>query len=232
VGISGETRTAEYGRLYSLVLIPEGTSFSVEFRGSAEALRLLRDFIQVACDDEVLRVGTNRTRGLGSLGLEWLGETEDAGGGSRPDADFAKRLSVFDERFRAFCARFGVDTPDSQYFAVTSLSDVILPDEKLRFVLRLEPRYLLGGLAGSARLVYHSGASRRVHGWSELWGMPKPDEIAIGMGSVFLYGCHDGPPPGFVESLWSLDERGLGRRLQEGFGRIAVSDSFHWEVGD
>lgn len=68
---------------------------------------------------------------------------------------------------------------------------------------------------------------RRVTGWSGLWGLPREDALAIGMGSVFVVRFEQEPDFG---ALLRLQEEGIGERKAEGFGRVTVADPFHWEV--
>jgi len=244
VGISDLTGTSEPEVLYSLPTLEEGSRFGVEFTGEAERLAILSGFLEEACadgrpgavagtgrrsPDRVLRVGTNRTRGCGALVLAVRGEVPTA------DEDreaFHERLEGFDRRFRDLCRGYGIDTPAASYFSVTLLSDAIIPDGALRYVLRLDPPYLgLGRSGESLSLVCHSASARRVHGWSAFWRMPKPDEMAIGMGSAFLYACPGPLSNEMLDALAALEASGLGARRQQGFGRVAVSDRFHWELG-
>jgi len=244
VGISDLTGTSEPEVLYSLPTLEEGSRFGVEFTGEAERLAILSGFLEEACadgrpgavartgrpsPDKVLRVGTNRTRGCGALVLAVRGDIEAAG---EDREAFHERLEGFDGRFRDLCRGYGIDTPAASYFSVTLLSDAIIPDGALRYVLRLDPPYLgLGRSGESLSLVCHSATARRVHGWSAFWRMPKPDEMAIGMGSAFLYACPDPLSNEMLDGLASLEAGGLGARRQQGFGRVAVSDRFHWELG-
>jgi CRISPR-associated Csx10 family RAMP protein len=239
VGISDLTGTSEPEVLYSLPTLQEGSRFGIEFTGEAERLRFLGEFLEEACGGgtlgrtvkrvRALRVGTNRTRGCGALGLTARGEVEAAG---ENRGGFRERLEKFDGRFRDLCRRYGIDAPAAFYFSVTLLSDAIVPDGALRYVLRLDPAYLgLGGTGPGLSLVCHSARARRVHGWSAFWRMPKPDEMAIGMGSAFLYACPGSLSDEMLDGLAALEAGGLGARRQQGFGGVAVSDPFHWELG-
>ena len=67
-------------------------------------------------------------------------------------------------------------------------------------------------------------------GWSDLWRLPKPDDIAISMGSVSLFGLSVPLNDDIVQALLQMQEEGIGARRREGFGRLLVSSSFHWEV--
>jgi CRISPR-associated protein Csx10 len=57
------------------------------------------------------------------------------------------------------------------------------------------------------------------------------NEYAIETGSVFLFSCNavKGSPEHetLLQQLFTLEERGIGKRRAEGFGRVRVSDQFH-----
>ena len=244
VGISDLTGASEPEVLYSLPTLTEGSRFDVEFMGEAGQLASLRDFLEEACAERTsegggkaglrspnrtLRVGTNRTRGCGALLLAGPGEVQAAG---EDREGFRARLEMLDRRFRALCQKHGIPAPAAFYFSVTLLSDATIPDGALRYVLRLDPPHLgLGRPGDCLSLVCHSAKARRVHGWSAFWRMPKPDEMAVGMGSAFLYACPGPLSDEMLDGLAALEAGGLGARRQQGFGRVAVSDPFHWELG-
>jgi hypothetical protein len=82
------------------------------------------------------------------------------------------------------------------------------------------------GLNGVA-LIYCNATSRRVSGWNSLWGLPKADEWAVAMGSVFLFGLPATPD---WQALASTQANGVGSRCAEGFGTIRIADEFHVEA--
>ncbi len=105
---------------------------------------------------------------------------------------------------------------------VTLLSDALVHDSNGQFVVdadavqkSIEAR--LGGL--SLKRLNAFMRARAVGGFNRKWGLPLPQTLAIGMGSVFVFDnpkCTD-------EQLRALVEQGIGERRAEGFGRIAVN---------
>jgi CRISPR-associated protein Csx10 len=85
------------------------------------------------------------------------------------------------------------------------------------------------GIQG-AKLVYQNSGLRRVMGWNDLWRLPKPDDLAITMGSVFLFGVTAPLNDDLLDILLNIQNNGLGARRREGFGRVVVASPFHWEV--
>lgn len=75
-----------------------------------------------------------------------------------------------------------------------------------------------------AELIYCNATTRQISGWSSLWGLPKADELAIAMGSVFLFGLKEEPN---WQVLATVQEKGIGSRLTEGFGVVRIADEFH-----
>ena len=70
---------------------------------------------------------------------------------------------------------------------------------------------------------------KRLSGWQELWGTPRTNEYAIDSGSVFLFSSTQAADDSWLRPLFELEQRGLGRRTAEGYGRILISDPFHRE---
>ena len=60
--------------------------------------------------------------------------------------------------------------------------------------------------------------------------MPRADEAAVAMGSVFLFGFSTPLDKQKVTALLRMQDQGVGVRRREGFGRVVVASPFHWEV--
>lgn len=92
---------------------------------------------------------------------------------------------------------------------LTCLSDVIYRDQDGAVDFDLKT------LAGQPPLkVYRR--ERMVGGYSRKWGLPAIQEWTVGAGSVFVF------PAGCRAALEAKVESGVGERLAEGFGRIAL----------
>ena len=222
-GISRETGAVQRGVLYSRVILPKGSRFWTEFLLPDELYDGFRDFAMEAAGTGLLRVGTNRTRGLGRISL-----TEVKPGQDESEQALEGRIRAFDEALRKAARDAGIEPSHALYIPLTLTSDAILPDGLLRHCTRLDGDYLANrcGVNG-AELVYHAAGTRRVVGWNDLWGLPKPDEIAIAMGSAFVFGFKQDPSR---EAVARLQAEGVGTRRSEGFGKVRVADPFHWEV--
>ncbi|MFP4033440.1 MAG: hypothetical protein ACLFTV_17940 [Desulfococcaceae bacterium] len=167
---------------------------------------VLREAIQ-----EPVFAGGDRTRGMGELQLA-LEKTEF----QPPDPvawnrEFRKKLE----------AVTGDSVPDGLLFSVDLTAHAILVDAFLRPMP--DPKLDFPEIETVARVV----RSRLVKGWQASWQLPKPDDIALAMGGVFLF-CYTGTDEeGLIKYLSRLAKEGIGLRRPEGFGRVRVCDPLH-----
>ena len=222
-GMSRRRGTTHEAILYSRAMLIAGTLFQVRMAGDTADLENLAGFVPEASDAGLIRVGNNRTRGLGGLDLRsWFPDCVES--------DLLSRANAFDSSFRDG-ARASADLRHAFYLPATLESDVILKDELFRYRGRLDHDWLQAetGIAG-ADLIFQAAAMRRVAGWNALWGLPKTDDWAIAAGSVFLFGLPHAPDQTELACLERLEREGTGARREEGFGRIRFADEFHLEV--
>jgi CRISPR-associated protein Csx10 len=223
-GLSRETGTVYQSIIYSREALPRKTRFWAEFSVDGDILRDFQSFLEEAGSSGLLRVGTSRTRGLGRLAVlscyvaDGLADTEEG---------IHARVQEWNRQLKQAASEAGVDLKGASYVPITLLSDALVLDPLLRWRLRLDSDVLAAvGLPG-ATLTYQAATTRRVSGWNGLMRLPREDALAIGMGSVFLLSFDREPD---TAALLALQEHGIGERIDEGFGRIAVADPFHWEV--
>jgi CRISPR-associated protein Csx10 len=232
-GIDRETGTVQEGILYSRQVFEEQTRFWGMAKVPEELAGTFADFVSQVGESGLLRMGTGRTRGLGKVKLSALPLDEEPYG----FAAFQQRLETFDRTFReqAQAIHLALE-PGHFYFALTLHAPVILRDELLRYRSSIDEETLAelmkpAGLpADSFRVIYQAAGTRRVTGWNELWGTPRPQEYAIQTGSVFFFASLIGAHEGLLRELFRLEQEGTGQRRAEGFGRLCVSDPFHLEV--
>lgn len=110
--------------------------------------------------------------------------------------------------------------PDGRVI-VTLLSDALTRDQYGQFVV--DPEAVRAELATRLKCTLEPKPAflhgRAVGGFNRKWGLPLPQALAIEMGSVFVFGAVDLPQV----RLRELESRGIGERLAEGFGQIAVN---------
>lgn len=225
-GINRATGTVQRGILYSREVLRSGTRFwgTVTVPDAEESN--FYEFIEEASNSGLLRLGNNRTRGFGRVTL-YLNEKDD----NETGATLRSRIEQFNDTLRQRAKEAGIDTPHALYVPLTLTSNTILLDRLLRYRTTIEPDYLADewGIEG-AELIYQHSGTRRVMGWNVLWRVPKPDEIAITMGSVFLFGLSTELDEDLLQALLRMQRKGIGHRRREGFGQVMVANPFHWEV--
>jgi CRISPR-associated protein Csx10 len=220
-GISRERGTAADQMLYSREYMAAGDMFVGEWTVDGVVADDFQQFLEEASNFGI-RVGNNRTRGLGRLVFPkmWSAAAETAD-------DIEGRARKFDDALKGKVGNPG----HAFYLPLTLTADCIWPDRAGRYRLRITGEALQEAWGiGGAKLIYCNGAPRRVSGWSNLWGLPKADEYAIGMGAVFLFGFKDPPGAEVWRALAAGQLSGLGNRRAEGFGAVRVGDPFHYEV--
>ena len=214
------------GALYTLEVLEEEQEFAGEVSAPDNIIQQLQEFIASHLHGWI---GTARSRGLGEVKLSMDEEIDDR------CYPMAERLSGFNRKLhgdgRMSC------------FSLTLESDAIVLDELLGY----RSRPLISDLQMAAstpeaeilnnfELLAAWTGVQRVTGWQAAWKLPKPEEQAIRRGSVFVYGLRNGGQTlidnqanSLVAFLTQLEEKGLGERPTEGFGRLRVCDEFHWE---
>ncbi len=108
----------------------------------------------------------------------------------------------------------------SNTMKVTLLSDLIIRDKQGQYTV-IPPTDLLSEELGIHldEPVNTFMSSTFIGGFNRKWGLPLPQILAIKAGSVFVYEniCINS------DQIFSLEEKGLGERKSEGFGRIAIN---------
>ena len=225
-GINREWGVVEESILYNRQVFDENTCFWGDVLLPDELTDTFKGFVEEATKEDVIRVGTGRTRGLGRVQLDVRDDQESKA------ADFADKLHTFDAAVKQQAQKAGVRQLDPFYFAITLQSPTILCDAFLRYQKTLDPASLpeLSELSKSYTFqrVYQSVGIQRITGWNELWGTPRPCDYALEMGSTLLFACkQQSKNNDLVQALHTLEEMGIGRRRSEGFGRLSISDPFH-----
>lgn len=162
-----------------------------------------------------LFAGSDRTRGMGELSII-----------IEPETDRHPNIDQWDQSFKSCIKDISKDALDpgllsGVYFSVTMESHAILVDKFLRSNADLDL-----GFPG-IEAVLKVTKSQIIRGWSDAWGIAKPDDMGIMMGSVYLFRYNGDNLEGLKQFLSRLTTNGIGLRREEGFGRILVCDSFH-----
>lgn len=103
-------------------------------------------------------------------------------------------------------------------FTLTFLSPAILRGASGQYTLDPVDALKARGIEATAEKIFRS--AEIVGGFNRTWGMPLPQCWAIAAGSVFVFKSNTNG-----KALQDLEEQGLGERLAEGFGCVAVDIS-------
>lgn len=225
-GINRATGIVQQGILYSREVLRSEMGFWGTIALADDLAEEFYQFVQEANASGLLRLGNNRTRGFGQVTLA-LDPVDD----SEAIQTLETHVEAFDAKLRRQAQDAGVETPHQLYVPLTLISDAILFDRLLRHRTAITPGDLeeRWGIA-SAELVYQNSRSQRVMGWNDLWRLPKPDDLAITMGSVFVFGLSVPLTDDLLQTLWRMQTEGIGARRREGFGQFRIASPFHWEV--
>lgn len=186
---------------------------------------ILKQFIEEASQAGMIRVGSNRSRGMGRVELTLTESDPDT-----PEM-LAGRLETFNQTLTQTAAGHEIPLKCKSYVPITLTADAILVDHLLRYQTYLKADYLaeIHNLTG-AELLYTNAATQRIMGWNGLYQLPKADQLAVSKGSVFLFGFDSAIDRDLVEKLFKLQESGVGLHRPEGYGQLLIANPFHWEV--
>ena len=160
-----------------------------------------------------LFVGANRTSGSGEVKLSLTEANED-----QDSFDILKWDTDFKRKVKAFAS---IDPPEGIYFSVMMNSHAILTDRFLRPSFDLDLPF--DGVAPVLKMV----KSQKIRGWQSSWGLPKPDDIGIVTGSVFLFKYEGDDLDGLNKFLSDVVKSGIGFRQEEGFGQVSICNQLH-----
>src|SRR6266566_4029729 len=143
-GINREWGVVEERILYNREVFDEGMTFWGDVILPDELAKAFKEFVEEATNEDVIRIGTGRTRGLGYVQIDVRDAPESK------TANFADKLHTFDAAVRQQAQTAGVQQLAPFYFAITLQSSTILCDAFLRYQKTIDPAMLPGLLGLSA----------------------------------------------------------------------------------
>ncbi len=158
-----------------------------------------------------LFAGSDRTRGLGEFELSIVEIPS-------PVFDLAGWDRAFKEKLKSIMKE---DLPSGLYFSIKLESHAIVTDRFLRPASGLELSF------PDIEPVLKVTKPQTIRGWHSGWGLPKPDDVALSMGSVFLFRYTGDDQDGLKSFLNQLLVTAIGLRREEGFGQFSVCDPLH-----
>jgi CRISPR-associated protein Csx10 len=201
-----------------------------------KALGVLSDLL--AEENGLLRIGHARTRGYGQIKLQ-------IGTALAPQSTDWNAWSEF---MLSQCMPGHCELANPFLFSLSLPTGGILVDRLLRYTA--DPSGMVPWLPqlpaanpsartldgpgkpfedGRLRCVTAVATHDRLRGWNAAHGLPRDDEWSVARGAVYAYlyvGGADGRAR-LIERLGDLQQRGIGARRNEGFGRVLVCDDFH-----
>lgn len=213
--------TAADGQLYSFEAIETGQVFSAPLTGKPERLAELRALLPRPA---LVSVGQGRSRGLGQLTAQMI---------RLPDSPVRDRQRLA-QQVHAFTLRAGGAPDQYVYLPVTLLADTILRDHYLLPCSSGDPQMTLARYSATPppqamQLHYAVQSTRWLGGWDELRRIPRPAQLAVQQGSVWVYRVPADQVSTALAWWLAIEEAGIGERRIEGFGRVTLLHPFHAE---
>lgn len=212
-GIMHSTGTISPGIFYSIEAIQENFQFNGIIEIQDSLVTQFKKFLKQA----EIRIGNKKTSGQGLCHIHDLSDLK-----SDEISELKNRLEKFNIKFNEFAMDCGIETPHF-YFSLDLFSDAIILNEFLNYDISLK------SIIPEATLLYENVAPFKVMGWNSAIKLPKQAEWAIEKGSVAIFQIPELTDE-IVQTLYKLEQNGIGIRRTEGFGLIKISDPFHWEV--
>lgn len=227
-GINRATSTVQQQILYSRTVLAEDSKFWGTIEIDDGVADEFLDFVEEASDTGLIRVGNNRTRGLGRINVSLDEQVIDE---ATEQQKLAGNLQQFNQTLQTEAKTAGISLAHQFYIPLHFTADAILLDHLRRPLTDLTATYLhqSAGLDG-VEVVYRNYHTRRVMSWNNLWRLPKADALALSMGAVFVLGTNRTVDDELYQTLQKLQRNGLGERQAEGFGQLLIANPFHWEV--
>lgn len=231
---------AKGGALYTLQAVNENETFS----GFLEADPSVEGELEKAVDGARLRMGSDRSRGLGDVrvvSLVPVGEPH-----LRLEEPVEARLFGFEEALAAagglaigLRERAGLTEDKWTVLPVTLYSAAVVLDEYMR-----NQTFIDAGTLNSVsrcwpterprwpdglRLIRAFTSSSIRAGWNSAHQLPRARDLVIDRGSVFVFAAPEHERDLLIACLQRLEQSGVGERRDEGFGQIIVCHPFHVE---
>jgi hypothetical protein len=217
------------GQLFQLEALETGQSFRCVIDGPAELMDTLqKSGVQ---SDMILSIGQGRSRGLGQVHVR-------RGEAPRADVRSVDSLKPAVQAFTQWVSNQGTGETHWYYLPVTLESDLIARDRYLLPSSSGNPaetlwRYLPTVDPAQQHMVLYTAvqSTRWLGGWDELRRMPRPPQLAVQQGSVWVYRIPARDEVLDAALRWWLQAEinGLGERRSEGFGRVRLLHPLHRE---
>lgn len=235
--IDGRWGAARSGALYTMEAIEEKSYFSGLLHVEEAALAPLTALLDLVKDEQSLRLGLGRSRGLGQMQIVEVNVLPAGTEHLTLPTSLAQRVTLP-------CVREAMPALAAERFpfVVTLYSDAILLDDYGRYQTGLtaaawrriiryagEPPVALGQWPQSIDCSWMATATRPVFNWrfAPGWRKRTSEELAVVRGAVFVCSALQQEAAAVIALLTQLERTGIGRRRDEGFGEIVVGHPWH-----
>ncbi|WP_129678070.1 CRISPR-associated RAMP protein Csx10 [Candidatus Chloroploca sp. Khr17] len=237
VAINRRRRTAEDSRLYSPLVLNEVQSVQDTNGQRMFVPTRFVGTVLVPADAPALHETLPQLDVLGARTSTGLGGVTLTAGPLQADdgAAVAARIDRLTQRFREqamIYKKLGGKkwmVGERNIFTVNLLADAILLDQGWLPTQQLSVAMLreATGIEADLALVRAFTVTKSIAGWHTTWQQPKPANLAVGMGSVFVFLAAAPLSEADCAKLAELQQQGIGERRQEGYGQIRICDEFH-----
>lgn len=167
------------------------------------------DLMVKALSDESIYVGGSRGSGYGKC----------------------KVLNIHRTSAHGELTRFGLTRQtDSQVLTIYALSNLILLNENGQETAEIDPAFLEQQLGiSNVRLLRSSVRVHRTAGYNHIWRAGQVQRSAVAAGSIYYYTYN-----GMIQAdrAAALEDKGIGLRLQDGYGSILVAPDWRGDNTD
>ena len=239
VGINRKRNVSQDEILYSLEVLNESqgkdkqpviyySSILIEDDNLAESLK---QFIEINKNN--FRFGGSKSRGLGRVEIQAETETITL---EQKTTEVRSRIEKFNRKLKERWILWSIfDTNEEnklekQYFTINLQSDTILQENWLRTTVISED--ILSSVTNleskALKLEVAYSSYGYVSGWNNAWGLMKDMELITNKGGLYLFSINN--LENCIESLAKLELYGIGKKNNEGFGRVKICDPFHLKL--
>lgn len=243
VGINRRRGIAQDERLYTVLAIREAMLLESSSQHSDHNYGLTKDNLVptrflgslVIPDDardtvidalhQITHLGGRQTTGLGAVAIH-------AQSAEETNENLRERIVAMTERFRQQANLYQNlgGKPcliKGHIFTVNLLSDAILLEDGWIPTQEFSDAQLKAITGIEATLIRSFTTTKTVGGYHTQWHRPKPTNVAVSMGSVYVFATAETLKAEEIEKLAALQHDGIGERRQEGYGQVRICDEFH-----
>lgn len=229
VAINRRRGTAEDQRLYSLLALNEVTEQQpTGFCGSLVCPTGKATEMHAALE-ALTHLGARQTTGLGAVRVTPATSVHTC----EPVAEIRRRVQAMTTRFQQQAALYEElggapwPIPNETIFTVNLLSDAILLAQGWVPTHELSADMLAEATGIKAHLIRAFTTTSIIGGWNVSWQRPKASDLAVTMGSLFVFQADQPLNDDQYHALAHFQLDGIGERRAEGYGEIRICDEFH-----